>query len=643
MNPSKNEINYEEIGLKCGIEIHQQLKTKRKLFCRCVAELTTRDPDFIVKRNFRPVLGEMGVFDEAMLLEFEKRMTVLYQVYDDINCTYELDDTPPFECDPEAIKIALLIAKTLNMSCIDEFKVCRKNYLDGSVPGGFQRTIIAAKGGHYELSNGKRIGIEILCLEEDSARRVSTSKNQITFRLDRLGIPLVEIATAPDIHDPEEAQDAAARLGLLLRSTGKVRRGLGVTRQDINVSIKGGERIEIKGVQKLEYMPGLVKNEAIRQMKLIELKEELKNRKFTREVLKKISGKGVDLTKDVKPEGKLGFIKKALKKKDKLFGIKANLLSGLLGLEIQPNRRFGTELSDRVKVLVGLSGIMHSDEDLINKYGFTSEEIDKIKRTLDIGENDGFIMILTSRDKANRAFKFIKERIGEAIDGVPPETRRALEDNNTQFLRGLHGGSRLYPDTDSRSIPIEDALVDSIEVPSKPWEVIDDFSEKYKFQKDRVETLILDGYLALFNEIVGSIDIQPRLVLNTLLDTLTSLRRDGFDVDGIPDEKILQVFKVISDGKASKEAIDAILKVISKDASLHVTDAIKKLHISSMSVDDLRQIISRVISDNQALIKEKGDRAFSPLMGSVMKVARGKIDGKIIAGELKKALKNKKE
>nr|MDO8108661.1 Glu-tRNA(Gln) amidotransferase subunit GatE [Candidatus Sigynarchaeota archaeon] len=631
---ANDKLDYTSLGLMAGIEIHQQLKTKRKLFCRCPAEMTTRDPDFTINRNFRPVLGEMGVFDEAMLLEFEKKTKVIYEIYNDMNCTYELDDTPPFECDPESIDIAIELAKLLNMTIVDEFKVCRKNYLDGSVPGGFQRTMIAAKDGFYNLANGKKIGIEILCLEEDSARRIADGPGTITFRLDRLGIPLVEIATAPDIRDPEEAKEAAARLGLLLRATGKVRRGLGVTRQDLNVSIKEGARVEIKGVQKLDWIPLLIEREALRQSKLVELKKAMAKKKITKAVVDSIKTEGTDLSKELASTA-VKFIASGIKKGDKLAGIKVPLMGGLLGLEVQPDRRFGTEISDRAKTLVGLSGIIHSDEKL-DKYGFTADEITIIKKKLDVGTGDAFILILGSEGKLKRAFPVVKERIELALEGVPKETRRALENGNTDFLRGLHGGSRLYPDTDSRSILLEKARVDAIKVPPKPWDVIEAMSKKYGLDPKRVEQLILDGFLVLFNEIIEKMKVNPSIVLNTFLDTLTAIDRDGLDTDNINDMNFIDLFKALSKNEISKEAIDSILRAICKNPALTIAKAAKELNISAMSVDQLRAIIGKITQANKKMIEEKGDRAVQGLMGDVMKEVRGKIDGKIVSEELKK-------
>ncbi|MHA1452889.1 MAG: Glu-tRNA(Gln) amidotransferase subunit GatE [Promethearchaeota archaeon] len=271
-----SDYDYKKLGLRCGIEIHNQLDTKTKLFCGCENKLRGQDPpEYTLTRNFRPVLGEEGKFDPAMLVEFKKKNTVIYEGFTDCTCTYEIDETPPFYCDPHAIDIAIEIGLLLNLKLVDEFHVCRKNYVDGSVPAGFQRTGIIGINGTIPISPTKDIGINLLCLEEDSCRKSGEGKNIIKFKLDRLGIPLVEVTTAPDINDPEEARLTALRIGMLLRNTGKVKKVLGAIRQDLNVSIKGGERIEIKGVQKLDWIPILIKSEVTRQLGLIKVREKM--------------------------------------------------------------------------------------------------------------------------------------------------------------------------------------------------------------------------------------------------------------------------------------------------------------------------------------------------------------------------------
>ena len=272
------QYDYNKIGLKCGLEIHQQLETETKLFCRCPSTLQgTRKPDFEVKRFMRPVLGEMGTYDKAMLTEYGKGMDIIYEGYNDVICTYELDETPPFLCNSEARKIALKIALLLNANIIEEMHVCRKNYLDGSVPCGFQKTMILGTDGYIPMQNGKKIRIDILSLEEEAARKIKTEEKTNYYRLDRLGIPLVEVTTKPDISNPTECKECAERIGLLLWMT-DVKTIIGSIRQDINVSIKSGTRIEIKGVQKLGWIPNLINHEISRQLGLIEIQSLLKER-----------------------------------------------------------------------------------------------------------------------------------------------------------------------------------------------------------------------------------------------------------------------------------------------------------------------------------------------------------------------------
>jgi glutamyl-tRNA(Gln) amidotransferase subunit E len=436
MSQNSQEYDYNKLGLKVGIEIHQQLDTKGKLFCRCPNKMILKDPDFRLTRTFRPVLGEEGKFDKAMLLEFKKKTIVEYEGYHDSNCTYEFDETPPFECDQESLDIALEIGLLLNMNLIDELHICRKNYVDGSVPAGFQRTG-CWNHGKLSLNDQKDMGIEILCLEEDACKRVNEEdSNKTIFRLDRLGIPLVEIATAPDLHTPEEARQGALRIGMLLRGTGKVKKQLGATRQDINVSIATGNRIEIKGVQKLDWIPPLVRNEVRRQLSLCSIRDQMKQRGISAQILNQ---KPIDITNLLK-DTQCGFVNKGIKNNEKVWGLRVPKMKGLWGIEVQEGRRFGTEVANKIKVITGLKGLIHSDEDL-NKYKFSENEIKSIREKLQCNEEDLFVLILGSEQRLQDAMDIVITRVIQALDGVPPETRKALEDGNNEFLR-FNGGAR---------------------------------------------------------------------------------------------------------------------------------------------------------------------------------------------------------
>ena len=629
------EFDYKKLGLMCGLEIHQQLDSKTKLFCRCPAKLEgTREPDFVIKRYMRPVLGEMGTYDEAMLTEYEKGMSIVYEYYKDVNCTYELDETPPFECNDEAKKIAIEIALLLNSNVIEEMHVCRKNYLDGSVPCGFQRTMILAKDGFVDLENGKKIRIDILCLEEDAARKIKTENKTNYFRLDRLGIPLVEITTKPDITDPYECRETAERLGLLLWST-KVKKILGSIRQDVNVSVKDGSRIEIKGVQKLDWIPVLINHEISRQTKLIEIRDELKKRKLTKDNL---STTPIDLGKIISTN-RSDFVSKGLKSGKKLIGINLKGFKGIFGKELMENYRFGTEISSKVEIISGLKGIIHSDEDF-KKYKFTEDEVKKVKNALKFEDGDCFVLVLGDKEDVEKALEVIIDRIKFSFEGVPPETRRALENGNTEFLRELHGGARLYPDTDTQAIINTKKEIVRIQekLPEYPWYTIKEYSKNYKIDEKLIKDLIFSGNLSLFNELLEIFPENPTIIMTTLLSTTTALRRDGKNVDNISDDDYKEIFLLLKKKEIGKEAIEEIMKLKAENPELKIEQVKQKLKIESISLDDLKTIVNEILSSNINLLKEKDMRAMAPLMGEVMKQVRGKIDGKIVSDELKKAI-----
>ncbi|MHA2182237.1 MAG: Glu-tRNA(Gln) amidotransferase subunit GatE [Promethearchaeota archaeon] len=632
------EFDYEKLGLKCGLEIHQQLNTVTKLFCRCPAKLQgTREPDFTVKRKMRPVLSELGVYDEAMITEYQKGMGTTYEGYNDVICTYELDDTPPFQCSIEARNVALQIAMLLNANIIEEMHVVRKNYLDGSVPCGFQRTMILGTDGFITLENSKKIRIDILSLEEDAARKIKTERKTNYFRLDRLGIPLVEVTTKPDIRTPEECREAAERIGLLLWST-NVKKVLGSIRQDINVSITGGIRVEIKGVQKLDWIPVLINHEISRQLKLLEIKEELAKRKLEE---KNLSSSPIELT-EVLRKTKSKFIAKGIQSGEKIYGINFGGFKGIFGTELMEDYRFGTEVSSKVKLISGLKGLIHSDEDL-NKYNLSNEEIKKINEKLDVKEQDCFVLILGSKNEVSKAMDVIINRVKFAYKGVPPETRRALENGNTEFLRELHGGARLYPDTDTAAIfnPEEDVNEIKKNLPEYPWIVIKQYSKKFKTEERLIKDLIFTGRLKLFDKLIEAYQNKSSLILTTLLETTTALRREGKNIDNITDDDFIDIFNLLDKGEISKEAIEEIMNLKADNPELSINQIKKKLNIESISLDDLKKLINEIVDNNSNLIKEKGIRARGPLMGEVMKKVRGKIDGAIVSKELENALKEK--
>ena len=420
-------MDYNELGLKMGLEIHQQLNSEHKLFCPCKTELVDDDFDELVQRKLRPTQSELGEIDRAALQESLRGLNFKYENFEKHTCLVENDDEPPHSLNEEALDICITIACLMNMHIVDEFHTMRKQVIDGSNTGGFQRTGMVATDGYLDTPYG-RVVIESLGLEEDAARRVETKDGFTEFRLDRLGIPLAEITTDPSMHHPDQVREVAYMLGQILRST-NVKRGLGTIRQDLNISIAEGARVEIKGVQDLDLMAEIVNREVTRQLELIDIRNELKNRNA--EVLEEIH------TLDELFEETESKILKSAET------IKAVVLKGfdsLIGREVQPNRRFGTEIASYAKKR-GVSGIFHSDE--LPAYGITQDEVDRVSEFLNIGDDDAFIIVAHDEDIAVSALEEVKRRANLGLDGVVEETRKALDDGNTEYMRPLPTANRM--------------------------------------------------------------------------------------------------------------------------------------------------------------------------------------------------------
>ncbi|MCS7102521.1 MAG: Glu-tRNA(Gln) amidotransferase subunit GatE, partial [Candidatus Korarchaeum sp.] len=443
---------YRAIGLKVGLEVHQRLDS-HKLFCNCPSILRDEEPHQWIKRNLSVSYSELGLIDPAAKFESLRKRDFLYGIYYDTTCEVEADESPPFPLNEEALEIAIEIALMLKMKPVDEVHVMRKIVVDGSNTTGFQRTALVAlrgEGSYIDTSRGK-VGLETLCLEEESAFIVESTSEFAKYKLDRLGIPLVEIATSPDIWHPEQAMETALRIGRVLRATGRVQRGIGTIRQDINISIEGGARQEIKGIQELELIPEIVRREVVRQQSLLRIRDELR----CRGVCENHFTDPIEDITDIFSIKKSQIIERAISKGDRVFGMRVRGMRGLLGREVQPNRRFGTELADYAKVFGGVKGIIHGDE--LPSYGISEEDVKRIKERLSCQDDDSFVLVFGQKAASLLALESVRSRLKVAVKGVPNETRRALPDGNTSFMRPMPGSARMYPETDV--LPVKTALI----------------------------------------------------------------------------------------------------------------------------------------------------------------------------------------
>ena len=261
-------MNYKELGLKVGLEIHFQLDTDRKLFCSCSTKMQEKEPIAFIVRKLKPVYSELGEIDAAAQYEYLRNRTFIYEVFKNESCLVELDEEPPHDVNEEALKIALQVAKLFNCYIPDEIHVMRKIVIDGSNVSGFQRTMIVGLNGYFEY-RGKKIPITQICLEEDAAAIDKMENDKVYYKLNRLGIPLIEIDTGILEFEPKEIEEIAYQIFLIVSSTRKIRKQIGAIRQDVNVSIEKGARVEIKGVQKLSLISKVIEKEVERQLNLI--------------------------------------------------------------------------------------------------------------------------------------------------------------------------------------------------------------------------------------------------------------------------------------------------------------------------------------------------------------------------------------
>ncbi|MEM2097725.1 MAG: Glu-tRNA(Gln) amidotransferase subunit GatE [Methanothrix sp.] len=620
-------MDYRALGLVCGIEIHQQLDTRCKLFCRCpTLHREVEDSNFEFFRYLRPARSELGEIDRAALEETLVSRRFIYKSYD-TTCLVEADEEPPRELNREALEIALVIARLLRMRIVDEIHTMRKTVIDGSNTSGFQRTAFIASSGSIDTSCGP-VGIGILCLEEEAARIIEDRGDEVVYSLDRLGIPLVEIGTAPDIVSPQHAREVAQHIGMILRSTGRVKRGLGTIRQDVNVSIAGGARVEIKGVQELNLIERIVELEVLRQVRLLEIRDELRRRGA------RVSGDIIDAT-DLFSNTRSKVIAKALKSGGVVLATRLDGFNGLIGKEVQPGRRLGTELSDRAK-RAGVGGIFHTDE--LPAYGITEEEVSSLRSLLSCGENDAVVMVAAPPDRARKAMDAVIERAREALVCVPEETRRALPDGTSEYMRPLPGSARMYPETDVPPVVVDKEMVEQLRLPELVVERAERYQREYGLSPEQARIMAASSNYQLFEEIVRAYSVQPSLVVRSLESTPVELARDGVPVYRLSERHFIGCFELLSQNRIAKEGIPALLKAMAENPDADPEVAARAAGLMSLGASEVERIVHEIVSAKIDLVRERGERAIGPLMGLAMEQLRGRADGAAVSALIKKEI-----
>ncbi|MFQ5710250.1 MAG: Glu-tRNA(Gln) amidotransferase subunit GatE [Candidatus Geothermarchaeales archaeon] len=615
---------HEETGLKIGLEIHMQLSTQRKLFCDCQPSLEEEVEHSLIRR-LRPTQSELGQIDPAALFEFQRGTLIKYLVPKRSCCLVEMDEEPPHPLNMEALKTALRVARALNSTIVDEIHVMRKIVIDGSNTMGFQRTCVVALGGSIKVE-GREVPIQTLCLEEDAARIIEKVEGLSTYDLDRLGIPLIEIATAPVISSSEEAVEVALEIGRLTKASGYVRNELGVIRQDVNISVAGGRIVEVKGVQRLSQLRRVAEFEERRQRSLIEVAEELRNRGVKPQDL---TFTPVDVTEIFRETGS-SLIKGLMGEGVGVYALRLPGFAGLLGRETAPGHRLGREMAERVKFWTSARGLFHTDE--MPAYGIGGEEVKLMMKALGASEVDAAVFIVEMEDEAHKALKKVLERALEALEGVPYETRGSKEDGSTFYMRPRPGMARMYPETDIPPIVVDPKLmgeVDAEPIPN-PRERVEELVELGLSQQLGWE--VYDSrYYNLFLDLAKRMTrVKPSFLASTLTETTKNLEKEGYDVSSLSEEKLREVFQVVEEGRTAKESIPELMKFLSKNRDKGVVQALETLKLEMLGRERLEEIIDEVISLNRDLIKE-GKRGLGKMIGLVMSRVRGRADPKVVS------------
>ena len=624
---------YDAIGFMSGLEVHQQLKTSQKLFCRCPAGVFQKADqyDAEVVRHMRPTLSELGEYDGTALMEFKTRKNIVYRIKNQTTCTYEVDDTPPFPLNREALGIAIEISHISKLNIVGEVHITRKQYLDGSIPTGFQRTAIIGVEGEIPLKN-KKVRLIQLSLEEDSCREVSDIGHTRIYRTDRLGMPLIETVTYPDMVNPDEVKEACNYIRFLNRSTGKVRTGIGAGREDVNVSCRGGSRVEIKGVAHTKWIPELTHNECFRQWALLQIRDLLLARIIDTEKWK-IQFETLDFHSykfDYEP------LRLSKNNKHKIIAINLPDFKGILSHFTQPGKIFANELSERLKVIACLEvpNLVHTEQ-FDSVVGI--DDFDRISTLFKAGENDAQLIIWGLEDDMPTAIESIEERCRMAFVGVPNETRKSFEDGTTIFERVLPGADRMYPDTDSAPIPLENSYIDELSR-NLPDEVISRYNQMktWGIPEDTYTYIFKKNLYPLIVRIVEDLDVKPALAGSLLGHTLKFVEGHFIPAAEFNYKIVYALLKFLKEKKLNYELARRMLPVVYQYPKMDFDSVLTSIKFKSINREEIFSHIPFLKKKFAEIRFSKGEiQEVSWIMGQLRKMAIGNICLKELAEKIR--------
>lgn len=628
---SRNEAtqkDYDRIGFMSGLEVHQQLLTKEKLFCNCPAGIFNHSDDYDAEliRHMRPTLSELGEYDGTALMEFKTRKEIKYRIKNDTACTYEVDDTPPFPMDREALGIALEISLLSKFNIVGEVHITRKQYLDGSIPTGFQRTAILGVEGEIELPY-KKIRLIQLSIEEDSCREISDIGHVRVYKTDRLGMPLIETVTYPDCVNPLEVKDACDYIRFLNRSTGKVRTGMGAGRQDVNVSCRGGSRVEIKGVAHTKWIPGLTHNEAFRQWSLLLMKERL---------LERIKNPSSWKVKHAEVHNSLLKGVKLPAHAEKVVAVNLPFFEGALSWFTQPGKMFADELADRLKVIACIErpNMIHSEA---FEPGLNKTQWKEIRELLKAGKQDAQVLITGPEADIKTALETVEERCKMALEGIPNETRKSFEDGTTIFERVLPGADRMYPDTDSAPIPLDDDYINGLSK-NLPEQVIERYRKlkKWKIPEDTYTYIFAKDYFPVVERIINELEVEPKFVGTFFGHDLKHGQGQYVSADELYPKKIYKLFACLKKKDLNYRLAKDMLPIILEYPRLDFESILNEMNFKKVEPSEILDkipVLNAKFSRENKLQNEKN--RVNWIMGQLRSLAMGNMDMKALSEKIK--------
>ncbi len=630
--------DYKRIGFKSGLEVHQQLKTSEKLFCHCPSGIYHDNEDYNAEliRHMRPTLSELGEYDGTALMEFKTKKEIIYRIHNQTACTYEVDDTPPFTINKEALDIALEISLLSKLNIVGEVHITRKQYLDGSIPTGFQRTAILGVEGEIQLKN-KKVRLLQLSIEEDSCREISDVGHVRTFKTDRLGMPLIETVTYPDMVTPDELKEAAEYIRFLNRSTGKVRTGIGTGREDVNVSCRGGDRVEIKGVSHNKWIPKLSHNEAFRQYALLHI------RKILKEKVKNTQAWRIKHLKPSNPESEFDspLIVDAIGENLSVMVVNLPQFQGILSHFTQPGKTFADEISERLEVIacIGKPNMTHSEE---RKPTLSPRELKKVKSLLNAEENDAQLIIWGPEEDIPTALETIEERCQIAFEGVPRETRKSLKDGTTSFERVLPGPDRMYPDTDSPPIPLEEEHIQQLKM-NLPMDISDRFVQmkEWNIPEDTYTYLLSKNMFPLIEQLNHEFGFSPKFLGTFLGHTFKNIEGKMQPHKNFSYKKIYGMFRFIYNNQLDPAIANRMIPVIYEHPDMLFSSVLTSINFKNRSMDEITAPIKILYKKFQEIrYSDKEEAAINWLMGQSHMLALGNVPMKELKIKIEKIIQS---